>query len=112
MLSSEQLKTLRARLESERDRLQAELADIGHGDEGNLSFDQNFADSSQVTAERGELDALAVSLIDAFSHVKDALGKMDAGTYGICEVCGGEITFDRLDARPEARRCISCASKA
>ena len=39
-----------------------------------------------------------------------ALGKIDAGTYGQCERCREHIAYARLDARPAAALCISCAS--
>ena len=41
-------------------------------------------------------------------EVRDALRQMQAGTYGICSSCGGEIPEARLQARPEATRCIDC----
>ena len=75
-----------------------------------LEFDEGFADSGQVTAERGEVDALAGSLTENLNDVNDALAKLDAGTYGICEDCNASITPDRLEAVPQARYCITCAS--
>jgi DnaK suppressor protein len=44
--------------------------------------------------------------------VKRALAKFDDGTYGECEECGSEIGFSRLQARPEARLCITCQTRA
>ena len=35
-----------------------------------------------------------------------AMRKLDEGTYGICEVCGKEIPAGRLEAMPEAIRCV------
>src|SRR5262245_26540595 len=104
--------TRRAQLEEEQGRLHAQLAELGHGPTGSLSFDEGFADSSQVTAERGEIEALAGRLTEALRDVDDALAKIDAGTYGRCESCGGEIAKDRLDAMPAARLCMKCASKS
>src|ERR1700683_2524590 len=45
-------------LESERTRLLSQLDELGFGPNGSLTYDTNFADSSQVTAERGELERL------------------------------------------------------
>lgn len=98
---------VRARLEAERARLAAQLRDL-HATDG--SFDEGFADSSQVTAERGEIDALAGSLSESLRDVEDAVAKVDAGTYGVCETCGGAIGEARLEAMPSARQCITCAS--
>jgi DnaK suppressor protein len=105
------LADLRASLEEERASLRAQLADLGFGDEGGLSYDANFADSSQVTAERGEAEALAGTLRDSLAEVEHALAKLDDGTYGACERCGEPIAPARLEAMPAARYCINCASK-
>ena len=101
---------LRAQLQSERDRIVEQLHSLG-GSEGDLSFDENFADSSQVTAERGEIEALAGTLSETLRDIEDALAKFDAGTYGQCESCGNEIGEARLEAMPAARLCITCASQ-
>lgn len=39
-------------------------------------------------------------------RIEHALARMDAGQYGICEVCGAEIPVERLEARPAATLCI------
>ena len=106
------LADLRASLENERDTLQQQLVDLGFGDgETGLEYDSNFADSSQVTAERGEAEAKATSLREALEDVKHALTKFDEGTFGTCESCGGQIAEARLEAMPSARYCMDCASK-
>jgi DnaK suppressor protein len=101
---------LRDDLEAQRAQLRRELEELGYGGEG-LSYDPNFADSSQVTAERGETEALARRLTDNLIEVEHALEKFDAGTYGVCEACHQEIAPARLEAMPAARYCISCAAK-
>ena len=100
---------LRAQLQSERDRIVEQLHALGG--EGDLSFDENFADSSQVTAERGEIEALTGTLSDTLRDIEDALARFDAGTYGECERCGDDIGAARLEAMPAARLCITCASQ-
>jgi DnaK suppressor protein len=102
---------LRASLEEEQASLRAQLAELGVGENGGLDYDQNFADSSQVTAERGEAEALAKSLSETLSDVEHALAKMGGGAYGTCESCGEAISPARLEAKPAARSCINCASK-
>jgi DnaK suppressor protein len=103
--------SLRDQLQDERARLVDQLKDLGRGPGGSLSFDEGFADSGQVTAERGEVDALAGTLLETLQEIEDALEKFDAGTYGQCESCGKPITDARLEAMPAARLCIDCASK-
>jgi DnaK suppressor protein len=111
MPSEAALADLRAALDEERAQLRHQLADLGFGDDGGLAYDQNFADSSQVTAERGEVEALANSLKESLAEVEHALAKFEAGTYGLCENCGQPIAPARLEAKPAARLCINCASR-
>jgi DnaK suppressor protein len=103
---------VRAQLEQERDELRHRLSELGFADGGTgLDYDANFADSSQVTAERGEAEALATTLRETLTEVEHALAKLDAGSYGTCENCGKPIAEARLEAMPAARFCIDCASK-
>jgi RNA polymerase-binding transcription factor DksA len=101
---------LRALLEEERDSLRNQLREIGFGAEG-LNYDSNFADSSQVTAERGEAEALANTLLGTLGDVEHALSKFSDSSYGQCESCHQPIAPARLEAKPAARLCITCASK-
>ena len=111
MLSESTLSDLRASLEQEQSDLRARLTEMGLLSGGELSFDQNFADSSQVTAERGEVEALAGNLRESLTDVEAALAKLDNGTFGACEGCGQPIPPARLEAKPAARLCMECASK-
>src|ERR1700693_132654 len=94
-----------ALLLSEQAGLQAELKELGFGARGDsgLSYDSNFADSSQVTAERGEAERLATELRETLDEVDAALGRLRDGTYGVCEACGKPIGEARLEAIPMAR---------
>ena len=98
-------------LEDERRQLQSELSELGHGEGGGLDYDPNFADTSQVTAERGEADALAGQLQETLDEVALALGRLEDGTYGMCEVCGVAIAPARLEAMPATRFCINHANR-
>lgn len=101
--------TLRASLEQERDALRRQLDELVPGGEGFWGFDENFADSGQVAAEQGEVKVLVNSLRDQLDEVERALGKLDDGSYGRCEVCGKEIAEPRLEAMPATRFCIDHA---
>jgi len=101
---------VKSALEVERDGLRSQLVSLGVGVTAG-GYDANFADSSQVTAERGEAEALATSLKETLDDVERALRKLDDGTYGACEQCGTAIADARLEAMPTARLCMSCASK-
>jgi DnaK suppressor protein len=45
------------------------------------------------------------------SSIRHALAKLDDGSYGLCDNCGNEIPFTRLNARPEAPLCIACQTR-
>jgi RNA polymerase-binding protein DksA len=98
----------RAALTAERDRVVDQLKEVGID---RSSYDEGFADSGQVTAERGEVEALAGSLRETMQEINEALDKLEAGSYGRCESCDQQIPEARLEAKPAATFCIDCASK-
>jgi DnaK suppressor protein len=101
-----------ALLREEQAGLRAQLTELGFADQGSgLNYDSNFADSSQVTAERGEAERLASELRETLDEVDAALERVAGGTYGNCEVCGKPIGAPRLEAMPATRFCIEHAAK-
>lgn len=100
-------------LEAEATLLEGELGNIAHfnsetnkweatpdTDLMNQSDDNDAADRFEDFEERTSmLNTLQARLTD----IKDALKKIEAGTYGKCEVCGEPIEADRLEANPAAR---------
>ncbi|HEU0265770.1 MAG TPA: RNA polymerase-binding protein DksA, partial [Geobacterales bacterium] len=42
------------------------------------------------------------------AKIREALERIDDGTFGICEECGEEISEPRLRARPVTTLCIDC----
>ena len=112
-MSETQFSPQRDELIAERDHLVTQLQQLGRAPgTSELDFDEGFADSGQVTAERGEVDALAGSLGENLAEIEAALVKLENGTYGQCEDCGAAIAPARLEAMPSARLCITCASKS
>lgn len=55
--------------------------------------------------EYQERDNTVRTLETQLSEVDNALAKIEAGTYGVCEISGEEIEEDRLEANPSARTC-------
>ena len=43
--------------------------------------------------------------------IREALERIEMGTFGICEECGEEISEGRLTARPVTTLCIDCKKK-
>lgn len=114
-LSTNQLDELRAALDAEHADLEEQLAEHGRKSGGDWQgtpkgFDAGEADASD-TADRMEELATNVPLVEELESrlkdVKDALERMDKGTYGMCEKDGTEIPLDRLEANPAARTCVA-----
>lgn len=72
---------------------------------------QDHDDAPQRENER-EMD-LALTDIETqqLGAVSQALKRLEAGDYGLCADCGGDIPFDRLKIEPWALRCVACESK-
>jgi len=101
------LSTLRGRLEAESARLRGQIAALSG--EGELFYDENFADSGQVAAEQGENKALLNQMREQLDEIERALAKFESDTYGVCERCGKPIAEPRLEAMPATRYCIEHA---
>ncbi len=43
--------------------------------------------------------------------IREALQRIEDGTYGICELCGEDISKQRLEARPVTTLCIECKKR-
>jgi len=43
--------------------------------------------------------------------IDEAIVRIDEGSYGICESCGGQISLKRLEARPVTTLCIECKTE-
>jgi DnaK suppressor protein len=109
------LAEIRASLEVERDRLAHELEDLERDSaqtQSDTSGENNYRDhmGDQGTATFGkELDmTLEGNTRELYAAVVAALARMDAGTYGTCVRCGGDVGADRLSAMPAAELCIVC----
>ena len=91
-------------------RLSASSKQAGAGEQANP--DQLPAEQANETIER-ELDlGVLLSVESELAQLQRALGRLDAGTYGRCEVCGKPIAEGRLEAKPAARYCVEDQAKA
>lgn len=77
----------------------------GAGDNTPLS---EPADAAQVIEERENEMQLLDWLVGRSVELRDALRRIDAGTYGVCDACDEFIHPERLLALPEAPLCLEC----
>lgn len=115
-MDAEEMERFRKTLEEERASLRAQLEDHGADPDDptslGIAFEAGFADSAQATAERARILALVDGLRTNLSDVERALGRIEAGTFGVCERCGRPIEVERLEALPTASLCIEDARSA
>jgi RNA polymerase-binding protein DksA len=105
------------KLLEERERLHAEMEvveqdisydDTGAGQSELADYDQHPADAATETFEKERDLSLRDSFRDTIGRIDEALGKIDRGTFGLCDRCGREIPARRLDAVPHAIYCVEC----
>ena len=53
-------------------------------------------------------DLLLARCRKALEETEEALRSIDQGRYGSCSVCGAAVPYERLEAVPATRRCVSC----
>lgn len=71
------------------------------------------ADSEERAVEtEGEevLEGLEDAALAEIQQVKDALKRIELGTYGVCTHCGDDIDDERLAVLPHIPVCVSCAA--
>ena len=104
------------KLEAELKTVESELQTVGRKNPSNpLDWEAKEGEMNTDTAEEAEVaegieeyennSAILKQLEIRYNEIKDALAKIDMGTYGICEISGLPIEEDRLEANPAARTC-------
>ncbi|WP_041941114.1 MULTISPECIES: TraR/DksA C4-type zinc finger protein [Frankia] len=93
-----------AALHRELDRILDDTADRDADDEHDI-------EGASMPFEREQVRATLRQATDHLAEVDAALGRLAAGTYGVCETCGRPVGEQRLAARPSARTCVPCASR-
>jgi DnaK suppressor protein len=75
------------------------------------SDDEHDPEGATIAFEREHVAALLEQTREHLNQVDVALRRLAEGTYGQCERCGQPIAAGRLEARPTASTCITCASQ-
>jgi RNA polymerase-binding protein DksA len=104
-----ELERIRRRLLAKQEEILAMYRnDLRSGQESNDSPTEDIVDRANNAYSR----ELSYSISDAergmMLQIEEALGRIDAGTYGRCANCGQPIAAARLEAVPWTRHCINC----
>lgn len=105
---------VRKRLEEMRDDLDRSIS-ILQGErpvpQAGAGYPHDSADAGSSLSEADRTEAVLHSARGQRDEVLTALARLDSGTYGRCVDCGHEIPEGRLEARPDAARCVNCQAK-
>lgn len=96
-----------------RDRLadlDAQIAALRRARSGESDDDEHDPDGAPLSGEWSRLEGLRADVERELSDIDAAFARVDDGTYGICLDCGRAIPVGRLEVRPTADRCVTCAS--
>lgn len=116
-VSEKDLKFFEERLLAERQKIMKEMGHLedtvlkvnqrdSSGDLSGYSF--HMADAGTDAMEREKAFMFASSEGRMLMEINEALRRIYAGEYGMCEMCGNPIARARLEAMPYARLCVSC----
>ena len=101
-------KAAEAKLVNRREELRAKLSEIEHQLDEPASKDWEDRASERQGDE--VLEALGMSERRELDQIAAALQRIEAGTYGECQGCGGDISQARLDLLPATPLCKTCAA--
>jgi DnaK suppressor protein len=73
--------------------------------------EHHTADAGASLSDTERNDAALDAMGRQRAEVLAALERVREGTYGKCVDCGLQVTEERLEARPEASRCVACQAK-
>lgn len=90
--------------------LTSDINELAAAREGDNSDDEHDPEGSTLAFERSQADALLQQSRQRLTSIAEALQRLDDGTFGICTNCGNPIPEVRLEVRPYAPTCVTCAS--
>jgi DnaK suppressor protein len=105
--------TARKRLERLRDELEKSITVLNGERTEELvpQYPQDPADAGANLSESERTEAVLAAAQRQRADVLEALKRLADGTYGTCVDCGKPVPGGRLEAKPEAARCVACQSK-
>lgn len=80
---------------------------------GTMDEEENFpdpTDRASMESNRNSMLRMRDRERKLIFKIQEALDRLDAGEYGVCEECGEAIGIERLKARPVTTLCIECKS--
>jgi RNA polymerase-binding transcription factor DksA len=110
MPSRDDLSRLRDEAGAEVTTLEQDLRALFEASVSSNADDEHDPEGATIAFERAQLTAVLAAARRRVTELTDAVARLDAGRYGVCDSCGEPIPAARLTARPAASTCVSCAS--
>ena len=106
------VEAIRAELERRRASSMERVAELAKRPElGEAQgFGKRIGDGTTEAISRLTDIGVGRTLEAGLARTERALAKLDEGTYGICDRCGGPIAPRRLEAMPDSTLCVQCAA--
>jgi len=93
------------------DELTSRLGDIEKDIQHKESpISADFAEQATETENDEVLAALEIETNLTIESIKNALNRMEEGSYGLCSACGVEIPEERIKALPYTDKCFECSN--
>ena len=106
-LHRERLLALRARLRGDMTQMEDNALNKDHSKTTSMPI--NMAELGSDSSEQELTLSLLGSDKNALDQIEAAIVRIEDGSYGRCEECGGKIPRSRLEAIPYAAQCVQCA---
>lgn len=87
----------------------AQMQDAAALDITGTGYTNHQADDATMVYDQTVSASTIRSVQTRLYQVEDAIGRYEAGTYGVCDNCGREIDIARLEAIPYTELCLRCA---
>jgi DnaK suppressor protein len=106
------LDAVRRELETRRDATRGRVESLAERPELGAAqgFGKRIGDGTTEAIARLTDIGVGRSLETGLQRTERALAKLDEGTYGVCDSCGGPIPPRRLQAMPDSVLCVPCAA--
>jgi DnaK suppressor protein len=104
-LTGQQVDDLRRKLLIAREQIRARARTVRQAETvpADREVPGDAADQAEISFEQALASEFAEADRERLRDINDALARIDAGRYGLCEATGEPIGLDRLQAQPWAR---------
>lgn len=94
------------------DALRATMASLQRDRSISSDDDEHDPDGAPLSGEWSRIRGLLQAAQTRLGEADAALGRLHSGRYGLCLSCGEPIAAARLEVRPTAALCVSCAARS